>query len=341
MKEITIVQYGVGPIGAGLVGYALRKEGVRIVGAIDIDRNKVGRDLGELAVGKNLGLTITDDADSLLARTKPDVVLHSTGSYLRDVEPQLLKIIAAGADVISTCEELAYPYLKHPEISKELDSRARENDVTVLGTGVNPGFVMDTLVITTTGVCQDVKKIRSGRIQDAATRRLPFQRKIGAGLTPAAFRVKAAEGTIRHVGFEESIAMIASALGWKLDRIEERIEPKIAEKMVGSEYIRVEPGQVAGLDQTAWGISNGEQVITLNLQAYLGCPEPQESIVIEGQPPIALTIKGGIHGDIATSSVAINSIPRVINAEPGLSTMKDLPLPAAWFGDVNRFIIKG
>jgi len=340
LKHTKIVQYGVGPIGAELVKYTLRKEGIKIVGAIDIDRNKVGKDLGELAVGKNLGVSITDDVDRLLARTKPDVVLHSTGSYLKDVKPQLLKIINSGADLISTCEELAYPFLKHPDISKELDTKARRKGVTVLGTGVNPGFVMDTLVITTTGVCQDVKRIWSRRIQDASLRRLPFQRKIGAGLTATEFRERVAQGTIRHVGFAESVAMIASALGWKLDRIEEKVEPKIAEKAVASDYIKVEPGQVAGLDQTAWGVSGGEPVITLNLQAYLGCPEPRESILVEGHPPIDLTIKGGIHGDIATSAVAVNCIPRVRNTQPGLVTMKDLPLPSAWFGDLRQFIKK-
>jgi 4-hydroxy-tetrahydrodipicolinate reductase len=336
LKETKIVQFGVGPIGATLVEYTLRKKGIKLVGAVDIDKNKVGKDLGELTVGKHLGLQISDNADRLLARVRPDVVLHSTGSYLKDVMPQLVKIMDAGADVISTCEELAYPFLKHPDISKQLDKRARKNGVTVLGTGVNPGFVMDSLVITSTGVCQEVKKIRSNRIQDASLRRIPFQKKIGAGLSPDQFKAKVAEGTIKHVGFPESIAMIASALGWKLDRIEEQIEPKIAQKAVTSDYTRVEPGQVAGVDQTAWGIVGGERVITLNLQAYLGCPEPREEIVIEGQPPISLTIKGGVHGDIATAAVVVNCIPRVINAQPGLVTMKDLPLPSAWFGQLEQ-----
>jgi len=153
MKEIKIVQFGVGPIGAEVVRYALRKEGIKIVGAIDTDKNKVGKDLGELTVGRNLGVRITDDADAVLSRTKPDVVLHSTGSYLEDVKPQLLKIINSGADLVSTCEELAYPFLRHPQLSRELDTRARKKGVTVLGTGVNPGFVMDTLLVTATGVC--------------------------------------------------------------------------------------------------------------------------------------------------------------------------------------------
>lgn len=338
MRSIKVVHYGIGPIGAGLVKYVLQKDGVKIVGAVDVDKNKVGRDLGELAVGKSIGVKITDDAEGLLRRAKPDIVIHSTGSYLQNVKSQLFQIMEARADLISTCEELSYPFLKHPDIAKALDRRAHKKGVTVLGTGVNPGFVMDTLAITATGVCQDVKKISSFRIQDASIRRLPFQKKIGAGLSLEEFKAKVAEGTIKHVGFAESIAMIASAMGWKLDRIEENVEPKIAETPLASEHIKVEAGQAAGVDQTAWGIKNGEKVITLNLQAYLGCPAPKELIIIEGNPPIELTIKGGLHGDIATSAVVVNCIPRVINAQPGLTTMKDLPVPSAWFGNSSLFV---
>jgi 4-hydroxy-tetrahydrodipicolinate reductase len=338
LRSIKVVHFGIGPIGAGLVKYVLEKDGVKIVGAVDVDKNKVGKDLGELAVGKSIGVKITDDAEGLLRRTKPDIVIHSTGSYLQNVKSQLFQIMDARADLVSTCEELSYPFLKHPDIAKALDRRARKNGVTVLGTGVNPGFVMDTLAITATGVCQDVKKISSFRIQDASIRRLPFQKKIGAGLSLEEFKTKVAEGTIRHVGFAESIAMIASAMGWKLDRIEESVEPKIAETPVASEHIKVEAGRAAGVDQTAWGIKNGEKVITLNLQAYIGCPDPKELIVVEGNPPIELTIKGGVHGDIATSAVVVNCIPRVINAQPGLTTMKDLPVPSAWFGDSSLFV---
>jgi len=338
LRSIRVVHYGIGPIGAGLVKYVLQKEGVKIVGAVDIDKSKVGKDLGEVAVGKRIGVKITDDAEGLLRRAKPDVVLHSTGSYLKNVKSQLFQIMDSGADLISTCEELSYPFLKHPDIAKALDRKARKKGVSILGTGVNPGFVMDTLAITATGVCQDVKKISAFRIQDASVRRLPFQKKIGAGLSLEEFKAKVAEGTIRHVGFAESIAMIASAMGWKLDRIEENVEPKVAERPVASEHIKVEAGQAAGVDQNAWGIKNNEKVINLNLQAYLGCPDPKELIVVEGSPPIELTIKGGVHGDIATSAVVVNCIPRVINARSGLSTMKDLPVPSAWFGNSSQFV---
>jgi 4-hydroxy-tetrahydrodipicolinate reductase len=338
LRAVKIVQFGVGPIGVGLARYALKKRGLEFVGAVDIDPNKVGKDLGEVVGGEKIGVPISDNSKKLLARTKPDIVLHSTGSYLKSVKPQLLEIMRSGADIISTCEELAYPFLKNPVIAKELNASARRYNVTLLGTGVNPGFVMDALVLTATGVCQDVKSVKSSRIQDASYRRLPFQKKIGAGLTLEEFKSKVAEGTIKHVGFQESIAMIASGLGWKLDRIDEVIEPKLADNPVSSEYLRVEAGQVAGVNQTATGFVGGKPLIMLNLQAYLGCPDPKEWIVIDGQPKIDLTIKGGVHGDIATAAVVVNSIPRVLNSRAGLMTMKDLPVPSGWFSDLPNFI---
>jgi 4-hydroxy-tetrahydrodipicolinate reductase len=340
LGTVKIVQYGVGPIGVEVARYALKKQGVKIVGAVDVDPKKLGKDLGELTGGQKIGVSVTSDAEKLFAKVKPDVVLHSTGSYLKDVTPQLLEIMKTGADIISTCEELAYPFLKNARIAKELDRKARRHKVTVLGTGVNPGFVMDTLVLTATGVCQDVRKVKATRIQDASYRRLPFQKKIGAGLTLAEFQNKVLEGSIKHVGFQESIAMIAAGLGWKLDKIEEKIEPKLADRPVASKYLKVEAGQVAGVNQTASGIIDGEQLITLNLQAYLGCPDPRECIMVDGQPPIDLVIRGGVHGDTATAAVVVNSIPRVLNAEPGLVTMKDLPVPSGWFTDLDQYIKK-
>jgi len=340
LRNIKIVQYGIGPIGTLLAQCASKKRGLQFVGAVDIDPAKVGKDFGEVIGAEKLGFTVTNDAKKLLAKTKPDIVLHSTGSYLKAVKPQFLDLMKSRVDIVSTCEELSYPFLKNPAIAKELDSAARRNKVTLLGTGVNPGFVMDTLVLTATGVCQDVKRVKASRIQDASTRRLPFQKKIGAGLTLDEFKSKVADGTIKHVGFQESIAMIASGLGWKLDKIDETVEPKVAEEPVSSQFLKVEAGQVAGVNQTARGFVSGEPLIELNLQAYLGCRDPKEWIIIDGEPRIDLTIKGGVHGDIATAAVIVNCIPRVLNSEPGLVTMKDLPVPSGWFSGIQKFIEK-
>ena len=331
MKTPTkVVQYGVGPIGSEIVKLLSVKQGVKIVGAIDIDKEKVGKDLGDVAgASKPLGIRVSSDADEVLSEAKAEVVLHSTASYLNVVSTQILKCVKAKSDVISTCEELAYPFETNEKIALQLDRFAKRYGVTVLGTGVNPGFVMDTLPIALTGACQSVTRVSVTRIVDASKRRLPLQRKIGAGLSTEEFQRLVQERKVRHVGFEESIGMIASGLGWKLDRVEEMVEPVVAEDYVESPYLKVEKGRVAGVKQLGRGIVGGREAITLDLQMYLGAKEPRDSVVIEGVPPIDMTIKGGLHGDLATAAVVVNSIPKVLEAEPGLLTMKDLAVLSA------------
>lgn len=220
-NKIRIILYGVGAIGSQIAKFALEKKGLEVVGAIDVAKDKVGKDLGEvLGIGKALGVTITDDPDALFSRVKADVVVHATSSYLKDVYPQIAKCVKAGINVVSTCEELSYPYHKHPELASEIDELAKKHEVTVLGTGINPGYLMDTLPIILTGPCQDIKTIKVTRTMDSSKRRIPYQRKIGTGLTPEEFKRMIDEKKITgHVGLVESIAMIADALGWKLEEI--------------------------------------------------------------------------------------------------------------------------
>jgi 4-hydroxy-tetrahydrodipicolinate reductase len=201
----------------------------------------------------------------------------------------------------------------------------------VLGTGVNPGFTMDALPITLTGVCERVDSIRVDRIQDARIRRLPFQQKIGAGLTREQFQRKVDGGTVRHVGLTESITMIADAMGWKLDRVTDDIQPKIAVETVASEFLAVDPGYVCGLVQDGIGYRGDKAIITLHMEAYLGAPESYDAVEIAGSPTLKMKIAGGVHGDVATASITVNSIPKVLEAAPGLHTMRDLPIPS-WFG---------
>jgi 4-hydroxy-tetrahydrodipicolinate reductase len=209
---------------------------------------------------------------------------------------------------------------------------AKKAKVAVLGTGVNPGFTMDALPIMLTGVCERVDSVRVDRIQDARSRRLPFQQKIGSGLTVEEFQVKADARTVRHVGLTESIAMIADALGWKLDKITDTISPKIAETRVSSQYLTVEPGFVCGIIQDGIGYKGETPLITLHMEAYLGAPESYDAVTIEGNPPLYSKVDGGIHGDIATASIVVNSIPKVITAPPGLQTMRDIAIPSCYGG---------
>ena len=327
MTKLKAVQFGCGPIGCSVTRYACQRADIEVVGAIDIDKNLVGRDLGEVAgTGNKIGVSILDDADAILSQTRPDVVFLTTTSSLKDVYPQVEKCVAAGANVVSTCEEMAYPYRKEPQISAEIDKMAKANNVTVLATGVNPGFLMDAWPLFMTGVCQQVKRIRAVRVQDASPRRGPFQKKIGAGRTVEEFKKLVAEGIIKHVGLPESIAMIASGLGWELDEIMETIEPVVAKKRVQTDFVTVEPGQAAGVKQVGRGIRAGAEVVNLEFEASVGAPESYDAVYITGTPDMEVVIKGGTHGDIATAAITVNSIHRVIEAPPGLLTMKDLPI---------------
>ena len=330
IAKVRAVQYGCGPIGCSVARFASQRPDIEIVGAIDIDKNLVGRDLGEvIRLEKKLGVSISDNADAILYQTKPDVVLLTTSSSLRKVYPQLKQCAKAGANVVSTCEELSYPYRKAPQLSAEIDKIAKANKVTVLGTGVNPGFLMDAWPLVMTGVCQQVKRIKVTRIQDASPRRGPFQKKIGAGCTLKEFEERVTTGTLRHVGLAESIAMIASGLGWKLDDIEESIEAIVAKTRVKTNFITVEPGQVAGVRQVGRGIRAKEELIVLEFEASVGAKESYDAVYITGTPNMEVIIKGGTHGDVATAAMVVNSAKRVIDASPGLMTMKDLPIVSA------------
>lgn len=341
MEKVRVVLYGVGAMGSHIAKFLLEKEGVEVVGAIDVAEDKVGKDLGEvLGLDKQLSIAVSNDPDAVFSRVKADIMVHATTSFLKQVYPQIAKALEHGVNVVSTCEELAYPYITEPMLAQKLDKLARKHGVTVLGTGINPGFIMDTLAITLTGVCQKVERIKVTRIINAATRRVPFQKKIGAGLSVKEFRDRIERKTITgHVGLEQSISMIASALGWELDEIEvDPTEPIVAKTPVESEAIRVEPDQVAGLRQCSRGITGGREVITLDLQAYIGAEEEYDSISIEGLPSLHMKIAPCIHGDVGTVAIVVNSIPKVLKAPPGLVTMKDLPIPSAVLKDMRKYI---
>jgi len=325
---IRAVQFGCGPIGCSIARLASTKPNIEIVGAADLTH--AGRDLADVAdMGTSNGVIISDSIDEVLSHNKPDIILHATGSSLKEVSPQLETVIKAGCNIVSTCEELSYPFRTQPVLSASLDALARKHEVTVLGTGINPGFLMDTWPLVMTGICQHVDEIRAVRIQDASKRRIPFQQKIGAGRTVEEFQKLVDEGSIRHVGLPESAALIAAGLGWELDDITETIEPIVADSKVSSDYLTVEPGQAAGVRQVAHGIIDGKRKVTLEFQAYIGAEESYDAIYVTGTQNVEAIIKGGTHGDLGTAAVVVNSIPRVVEARPGLLTMKDLPVVSA------------
>ena len=326
---IRVVQFGCGPIGCRIAQLASSRPAIQIVAGIDINPRLQGKDIGEVAGGERLDAPILETWDQIPADAT-DIVIHTTGSSLVAVAPQLRELLAKGVNVVSTCEELSFPFEKNMTLASELHNQALRSGATLLGTGINPGYLMDAWPLFMTGPCQAVHAIRATRTQDASDRRGPFQHKIGAGLDEKEFRRQAAAGAIRHVGLTESAWMIASGMGWLLDDLTETIEPIIASCRIDTEHVSVETGQVAGARQNAVGTLDGRQVITLEFRAAVGLGESYDSVSIEGIPPLQARINGGVHGDLGTAAVVVNSIPRVAAAPPGLVTMKDLPSPLSF-----------
>jgi 2,4-diaminopentanoate dehydrogenase len=326
---IRVLHVGLGPIGAAVVRQVATRPGFKAVGAIDIDAAKLGRDLGEMVgLERTLRVKVSNDLRAVVKTARPDVAVLCTSSSLKKVWPQIDAILKLKLPIVSTTEELAYPWWNQKALSKTIDAAARKAKVAVVGTGVNPGFTMDALPIALTGVCQEVTAITVNRVQDARSRRLPFQQKIGCGLTTQQFQNRVDAGTVRHVGLTESIAMIAAAMGWKLDNVTDQIRPVVSAEGISSPLLIVAPGLVCGLIQDGVGHVAGKPIIRLHMEAYLGAPESYDSVDVEGTPTLSMKIAGGVHGDVATASITVNSIPKILEAAPGLHTMRTLPIPS-------------
>ncbi len=332
-RSLRVVVSGLGPIGQGVARLLLGTEGLQVVGATDVSPSLAGQDLGViLGLPKKLRIKVERDPARLLRKTKADVAVLCTASSIRDIKPQVAAFLKRGLNVVSTCEELAFPVPRNASAFRELDKLARRRKVRVLGTGVNPGYAMDALALMLTAPCARVNRVSVTRVVDAGARRLPLQRKIGAGLNLNQFRRAVTEGTVRHVGLLESVHMIAAGLGWKLQRVDENVEPAIAPRDLDTEYLRVPAGAAAGIHQSARGYRDGELAISLDLQMYVGAESPRDHVLVDGDPPIDATIAGGVAGDVATAAMVVNVIPKVLASPPGVLTMKDLPL-------VHRFNI--
>ncbi len=325
-KPVPIALYGLGAIGCEVARLAIGKRALHVVAAIDTDQEKIGKDLAEVArLSMPTGVTVVANAEAA-AEAGAEVVIHSTQSFFPDVVSQLWDLAAAGLNVVSSAEELSFPFLKHRDQALELDAYARTQGVRLLGTGVNPGFVMDTLPLIATAACQEMRRIHIERVVNASRRRYNLQKKIGSGMTVEQFEAEMASGRMGHIGLVESVAMVAAGLGWELDRIDEEITPVVAETALKSEHFDLAPGMVAGLRQTAVGYRDDEELITLYLEMALGAANPRDRVTIAGMPDMILEVPGGTHGDVATAAVLVNAVPRLLETSPGLKTMLDLPL---------------
>lgn len=330
MKKIKVIQFGLGPIGIESLKLAAEQTWLEVIGGIDIDPAKVGQTLAGLTGMPALGgATVYPSLDALFAAVgAPDIVLHTAGSSATAAFAQMKPALERGISVASTCEELIFPAWKTPDLAKQFDALCRRTGARIAATGVNPGFVMEVLPICLTGVSREVTSIYVERVVDASTRRQPLQAKIGSGQNPDDFRRKFAANQAGHAGFQQSVALLAHALGWSLDEIRETCEPVVATSRVLTKYFDVAPGQSLGLHQKCIGFVSGESRIQLDLQMYLDAPLPHDAIVIKGRPELNLVLNGGVAGDDATVAALINIVPRLLAAAPGVRLMTELALPA-------------
>jgi len=345
---VSVVIWGLGAMGSGIASALLAKEGVRIVGAIDVDPRKVGRDMGAALSPPRpgTGIVVTDIPTALLKDVRPHVCVIATSSFLADVLPQVKAAVGAGANVITIAEEMAFPQAVNKGASAEIDRRAREAGVSVLGTGINPGFVLDTLIIALTGACTEVTGIRARRVNDLSPFGPTVLKTQGVGTTPEEFQRGVDAGTIvGHVGFAQSLSMIARAVGWGLDRIDEVKEPIVSQTRRQTPFIEIEPGQVAGCDHSARGYIGDDEVITLEhpqqIQPEAEGKETGDFVTVEGTPGVRMAIQPEIAGGIGTMALAVNMIPAVVAAQPGLLTMDMLPVPRSIMGDFRGLVFGG
>ena len=321
MKEIQIVQIGLGPLGIRIAEFIQSRAGVKTIAAVDKNPALIGKKLNEISDQLQSTIEIKSSIEEVLKDKKPDAVILTTVSDMKVIVPQIKDIIKHGIPVVSTCEELSYPWEANPELAKELNE----------GTGVNPGFLMDALPSFLTGICQHVTSVRVSRFQNASFRRIPFQKKIGAGLSVEEFENKKKEGTLKHVGLTESIQFIANTLGWKLDKVTDEISPVIAETDYDNNGAFVPKGNARGVYQIGSGYINGTRKIELIFQATIGESESYDEVCIEGSPGIKSRISGGVNGDIATCAITINAVRSLLKSNPGLRTMADIPM-VSFFG---------
>jgi 2,4-diaminopentanoate dehydrogenase len=345
MERVAVC--GLGTIGRQVALLLIEhRRGVEVVGAASKDDTQIGRGLGDVLGLNGVDGPLVADSVHALIEAKPRVIVLATGSFLRDVTDDVLACVNAGVNVVSPCEELAYPYTRDPEIAARIDAAARAGGATVLGSGVNPGFIFDTLVAAATGVAWNVEAIRGRRVVDTSQFGENIHHRLGIGYTREEFEAGHADGSIAgHVGFPESVQIVCERLGVRLDRpVEEAFEPLIAESPAPTRYGEVAAGRTEGFIQRATGTVGGKDFIRFELVLHLrpreAGHEPADSLVIDGLHPVRLSLNPGMDAVLATSAQLVNSLPALIKAEPGLKTVKDLPLASAWLGGVHDSVLR-
>jgi 4-hydroxy-tetrahydrodipicolinate reductase len=326
-RTVKVAIAGLGPVGQAVARAVLATPGLKLVAAADPSPLHAGRDIAVvLGLPRKLRVKVEGRPERFFKKVRADVAFVCTSSHLKETKPQVAALLARRVNVLTTCEELVHGVPAHAAALKELDKIARRRKVSLLATGVNPGFAMDALALALTAPCAKVRRISVTRVVDAAARKLALQRRVGAGLNLGQFRRAVTDGTVRHVGLVESAYLIASGLGWKLDRVDETLDPAIAPRDLDTQDLRIPAGAAAGIRQSVKAYRSGELAISLDLQVYVGAESPRDHILVDGDPSVDATLSGGINGETATAAILVNSLPRLLAAPAGLLSVRDLPL---------------
>jgi len=344
--KIRVVVLGTGQMGSGMIKLLLEKEGVDLVGVYGRRAERAGTDVGDaIGLGRSIDVPLSGDLPKLLEKTRPHIALQSTCSMVVDAVEEIMILLNNGVNVVSIAEEMSYPAYGSPREAEEIHSLALEKGLTVVGTGINPGFVLDLLVIALTGVCFRVDSITARRVNDLSPYGPSVLTTQGVGITPEAFQKGVADGSVvGHFGFNESISMIAKALGWKIDRIVQNRDPIVSRIERETPFVKIEPGLTAGCTHTATAYMGDRPVIHLihpqQVHPQLENVETGDYIEIKGEPDVNFSSSPEIPGGIGTIALAVNMMPQVINGAAGLKTMAELPVPAAIMGDIRELIKK-
>lgn len=344
-ENVKVIIWGPGAMGGGMARMLMKKKGVEIVGAIG--NRSAGKDFYE-HIGAEQGDRpdiIIGTAEEVIKPGAADIVMLATDSFTKESMPKMRTILENKMNCITTAEEMAYPQAQSPDEAEELDKLAKENGVTILGTGINPGLIMDLMVLIWTGAMEDVEEITSRRVNSLSPFGELVMQEQGVGISVEEFNERRAAGKMTgHVGFEESVQMIADGIGWKLDKFEDDMEPIVTDVDRKSAHGFAKAGTLAGVAMTATGYVDGEPKIHMDHPQQI---EPEQVgistgdyVIIKGSPNVNMANSPEIEGGIGTYAMCVNMIPHVLNAAPGLATMLDLPVPRAIMGDM-RDLIKG
>ncbi|MCL2698911.1 MAG: 2,4-diaminopentanoate dehydrogenase [Defluviitaleaceae bacterium] len=344
-ENVKVIIWGIGAMGGGMADMLMKKQGVDIVGAVGGTDSKVGKSLFDF-IKTDRG----DRADIIIGRAEDvikegaaDIVLCCTDSFTKNAFPRLKLCLEQKINVISCAEEMAYPQAQSPDLAKQLDEIAKANGVSILGTGINPGLIMDLLVVIMTGCCESVDHILSRRVNSLSPFGKTVMEEQGIGITKEEFLDGVKTGKLSgHVGFPESARMIADAIGWKIDKLEQSMNPIMTDVDRKSLHGFAKAGNVAGCSMEATAYRDGKEIIKMEHPQQI---EPEQVgiqtgdyVIIKGTPDINMVNSPEVPGGIGTIAMCVNMIPHVINARPGLHSMIDLPVPRAIMGDFRDLI---